>query len=216
MDHVAPFTQATLHLLSAVAVHAASTPSEQVEGVEQGAQATLSDADHVVPSTHFELHTRSEVGVQALSTPCLQGMVWHVLQGLFPLSDQRVPWSHRTVHRVSAFSVHTCSIPKEHVVESVHGLHGAEPVMTLNVVPATHGARLGGSVQQSSSLQIRPLHLVSSPLAFMLTGQRCVEHTGSSVQQSLAMHPLADDLHSRRELFETDVALGQEKVPHLG
>ena len=114
---------------------------------------------------------------------------------------------------MSVVAVQTCSIPREQVLESVHTLQGADPVGALNVVPATQGARLGGSAQQSGSTQIIPVHGVDASFAFMSMGHWWVAHCGRGAQQSAAEH--VDDEHRKRALLAT-VDVGQENEPHVG
>ena len=97
-EKVAPIVQTVLHVVSAVAVQGCETPREHVDAAEHALQSSSSKEDHVLPSSHFDLHTRSNVGSHFLRMPCLQGVAWHVLQGLLPVSDHVLPLTQRDTH----------------------------------------------------------------------------------------------------------------------
>ena len=112
---------------------------------------------------------------------------------------------------MSVMLSHACSTPSAHVLGPVHVLQGAYAVCALNEVPGTQGAR---GVQQSSSVQIIPLHAVDASFPFLLMGHWWVAHLGSSAQQSPTEH--VDEEHRRRALLATVLDGGQVKLPHWG
>ena len=112
---------------------------------------------------------------------------------------------------MSVMLSHACSTPSAHVLGPVHVLQGAYAVCALNEVPGTQGAR---GVQQSSSVQIIPLHDVDASFPFLSMGHWWVAHLGSSAQQSPTEH--VDEEHRRRALLATVLDGGQVKLPHCG